>query len=402
MNYDVVIIGGGIVGVTLACALGNIGLKIAVVEKQRWAARGETSDYDLRVSAVTLSSRALFENLGVWDAMELRRVHAIREMHVWDAEGNIHFNSADIGEACLGFIVENSVMLDALMGGLGRLTNIDYLAPADIAAMQLGDEDVDIVLKDGRALRSRLLVGADGAQSQVRALANIATRERDYAQVAIVGTVKTEGPNKEAAWQHFLPTGPLAFLPLDAQHCSIVWSVDTAVGRELLGMSDEEFRTALQAAFGDALGRIVSVGARAGFPLSAAHAERYVHPRVAIVGDAAHRVHPLAGQGLNLGLADAATLAEVIAQARAAQRDIGELRVLRRYERWRKGDNLAMLTVTDGFDRLFRSKASAIKTLRNAGLTAVDTLTPLKNRIMCQAAGLRGDLPPLSRRRVMQ
>jgi 2-octaprenylphenol hydroxylase len=398
--YDIVIVGGGMVGTALACALGNSPLKVAVLDRVTAAPIPER-DYDQRVSAVTLASRALFENLGAWEGMERRRVSPVREMRVWsdDDGGSIHFNAAEIGEPALAYIVENSVIQTALIERLHRFTNVHYLCPVELGDITLADNGAAIVLRDGRLLQTRLLVGADGAGSAVRRAAGIETHSLKLNQQGIVATVATERPHAQIARQRFLSTGPLAFLPLDEPHsCSIVWSADSARAEQLMALDDVAFINELQIVFGDSLGAIQTVSPRATFPLALSHAKAYTAPHLALIGDAAHTVHPLAGQGVNLGFLDAATLAEVLLDAAANHKDIGGHAVLRRYERWRKGDNLAMISVTGGFKYLFGNELPVVSQLRNWGLDLTNAATPVKNFIMRRASGLEGDLPKLARR----
>ncbi|MBI3570359.1 MAG: UbiH/UbiF/VisC/COQ6 family ubiquinone biosynthesis hydroxylase [Gammaproteobacteria bacterium] len=397
--YDVVIAGGGMVGAALGCALGDSGLKVAVLD-QRVPEPPPAQGYDLRVSAVTLASVAIFQAVGVWETIK-HRVAPVREMKVWDATGNgsIHFDAAEMGEPCLAYIIENSLMQSALIERLHHFTNVHYLCPVEIDALELSPDAAMPTLKDGRRLNTRLLVGADGAQSRVRELAGIERHRHPLNQSSIVTTVATEKPHVDTARQRFLPTGPLAFLPLPEPHtCSIVWSADTPRADVLMALDDVAFLAELQQALGDDFGRIQSIGPRAVFPLTLSHAKSYVAERLALIGDAAHTVHPLAGQGVNLGYLDAATLAEVLLDAVAEKKDIGTTRVLRRFERWRKGDNMATVSITGGFRYLFSNDLPGVRELRNIGLSLTDAATPIKNLIMRRASGLEGDLPKLARR----
>ena len=399
-SYDIVIVGGGMVGAALACALGNSSLKVALLDRAP-APPSADKEYDLRVSAITLASRALFENLGVWEGMARRRVAPVREMRVWSGEGSgaIQFNAAEIGEAALSWIIENSVIQSALIERLHQFTNVHYLCPVEVVDVTLADNGAVVSLKDGRSLNAKLLVGADGADSTVRQAAGIETQSLNLDQKGIVATVTTEKPHEATARQRFLSTGPLAFLPLgEPRTCSIVWSADTERADQLLALDDMSFITELQKSFGDSLGLIQKIGPRAAFPLALSHAKAYTAPHLALVGDAAHTVHPLAGQGVNLGFLDAATLAEVLLDAIVKPKDIGAHEVLRRYERWRKGDNLAMISITGGFKYLFGNDLPVVSQLRNLGLDLTNAATPIKNLIMRRAAGLEGDLPRLARR----
>ncbi|MDH3309854.1 MAG: UbiH/UbiF/VisC/COQ6 family ubiquinone biosynthesis hydroxylase [Gammaproteobacteria bacterium] len=400
ISYDVVIVGGGMVGASVACALGNSSLKVALLDRVPVPAPPE-KDYDLRVSAITLAAHTLFENLGAWSGMARRRVSPVREMRVRSGEGSgaIHFNAAEIGEPALAWIIENSVIQAALIERLHQFTNIHSLCPVGITNITLADNGAVVTLNDERTLMAKLLVGADGADSGVRRAAGIETQSLDLHQKGIVATITTEKPHEATARQRFLATGPLAFLPMDEpQTCSIVWSADTARADQLFALDDAAFIHELQNAMGESLGAIQTVSPRAAFPLALSHARAYTAPHLALVGDAAHTVHPLAGQGVNLGFLDAATLAEVLLDATVKHKDIGAHEVLRRYERWRKGNNLAMISITGGFKYLFGNDLPVVSQLRNWGLDLTNAATPVKNFIMRRASGLEGDLPKLAKR----
>lgn len=395
--YDVAVVGGGIVGAAIAAALGGSALKIALIE--RAPAPAMEADYELRVSALTVASRTLFDALGAWDGIAQRRLAGVRAMQVWDGAGGgeIDFDAAEIGEPYLAYIVENNVVAAALHECVQRHTNV-HVITGTFADLTFG-ANAAVRLADGRSLRARLVVGADGADSAVRERLGIRPRSLELRQQGIVATVRTERPHREMARQVFLSTGPLAFLPLpDPQMCSIVWSIDDARAQALLALDDAGFIAALEPAFGNRLGAIISVNRRAAFPLALMHAERYVAERAALIGDAAHTVHPLAGQGVNLGLLDAAALAEVLLDAARERRDIGAPHVLRRYERWRRGENEAMIAVTGGFKYLFGNDWGPVAGLRSMGLAVTNRLGPIKHAIMRRAAGLTGDLPRLARR----
>lgn len=398
-QFDIVIVGAGMVGATLACSLTGNGLRIGVLEAHPPQTTWNDQNYDLRVSAITAASQRIFTRLGVWQAMVAQRVSPFREMHVWDAtgDGDIHFDSADIGEDRLGHIVENRAIQKSLLDRMMRLENVEFISPARLASMDITPGCVALQLENGRHLSARLLVGADGGNSQVRQLAGIGTRGWSYDQKAIVATVRTSLPHRETAWQRFLPQGPLAFLPLSNGACSIVWTTTTECADDLLGMDEQVFMTELTDAFDAKLGPVVECGPRAAFPLRLQHVDSYIKERLALIGDAAHTIHPLAGQGVNLGLLDAAALSEVLGIACDKNHDIGALHVLRRYERWRKGDNLVVMAIMDGFKRLFGSSIVPLRTLRIVGLNITDAVTPLKNQIMLHAMGLKGDLPDLAR-----
>jgi 2-octaprenylphenol hydroxylase len=389
----VLVVGAGMVGGALACALAGQGRRVALVESQPPAAL-PTDGFDLRVSALTRASEALLGRIGVWPGMAQRRVSPFREMYVWDAGSNgaIRFDAAEIGEPHLGHIVENRVTVAALEERIARLHQVDWHRPCRPLRLVFGPSAVRLDL-GGVELEAELVVAADGAASRVRELAGIPCPVMDYGQQGLVATVRTERAHRETAWQRFLPGGPLAFLPLVQGHSSIVWSVPPEQARELLALSDEQFCAVLTDAFEARLGRVEWVGPRAAFPLRRQHAQQYVQPRLALVGDAAHTIHPLAGQGVNLGLLDAAALAQVL----DGLPDAGDLRALRRYERWRRGHNLAVQALMDGFKWLFGVQGGAARVARGLGLAAADRAGPVKRMLMRQAMGLDGDLPDLAR-----
>lgn len=396
-QYDVLIAGGGMVGSTLACALGSSALKVGVIEPQ--SVRPSDAEYDLRVSAITLAAQTVFENIGAWAGMRARRVSPVEAMRVWEGEGVLNFDSADIGEACLAWIIENRVIVAALAERMQQCANITLLASAQVSTLHVEEEKVVVRLADGRTLNARLLVGADGAESCVRREAGIGWTRHDLAQSAIVATLHTEVPHAAMARQHFLATGPLAFLPLaEPQSVSIVWSADSARAGELMALDDAVFNAELQAAFGDHLGTVRLVSQRIAIPLVLGFARHYTAHRIALIGDAAHTVHPLAGQGVNLGILDAAALAETLLTGVDAKRDPGSHALLRRYERARKGADLEMQALTGGLRYLFGSNLPGAHTLRDAGLRLTERLPVLKNYFMRRASGLAGELPRLAQR----
>lgn len=403
-EFDVAVIGGGVVGLAAAALLGGLGLRVAAVEAGAAAPPPAPGDHDLRVYAVTCASARLLAHAGAWEEVERRRRGCFRRMEVWDAHsrGRICFDSAALAEPTLGYIVEQRVLCDALGARLRQLPEVTVMRPASLQSWERVAECLEVTLQEGRRISARLLVGADGAASRVRTLAGIGYERHGYNQEAVVCNVRTERPHGDTAFQRFLSQGPLAFLPLDDAHkSSIVWSTSPAHARRLLALDPEDFGSELANAFEQRLGRVLEVGQRAAFELARARAERYVLPRVALAGDAAHSIHPLAGQGANLGLLDAATLAEVVGQAVAAGMDIGAIRTLRRYERWRTGENRLMQTTMDGFKHLFGSELKTVRWLRGAGLSLTDRCEPAKEMIMRLAMGLSGDLPAAARVRTI-
>lgn len=397
--FDFVVVGGGMVGAAFACACSGKGWRIAVIEARPAARTWPPGDIDRRVSAVSRASQRVLERLGAWGRIVDLGVSPYRAMRVWDAvgHGGIHFDSADLGEPDLGHIIENRVIQLALWERLEQADDIEFYCPADAADLRFDADAAHLELTDGRRLDAALVVGADGRDSWVRDWAGIATRGWAYDQQAIVAHVEVAHWHEETAWQRFLPSGPLAFLPLADGRCSIVWSVDDARAQELLALDDDAFREALGEAIEHRLGPIGAVTPRAAFSLRLQHAAEYVRPRLALIGDAAHAIHPLAGQGVNLGVMDAAELSATLDEARAHGRDIGGLWSLRRYERARRGDNLVMLAAMDGFNRVFSRRFAPIATARSVGLFVADRFAPLKRLFTRQAMGLGDDLPPLAR-----
>ena len=391
-HYDIIIVGAGMVGATLACGLAEEAgqLSIAVIDANSPNFDWDKDSYDMRVSAITRASQTIFKNIGVWEKIVEQRVSPYRDMFVWDAgtKGEIHFDSADMGETDLGHIIENRVIVKALHQRIEELPQIELLCPAKLEYIEFNTEQSELRLDDQTQLSANLIVAADGTRSWVRQQADIAVKGWDFDQAALVTTVKTEKYHQDTAWQRFLNTGPLAFLPLTDGYSSIVWSTSPDEAKRLTEISEAEFALELEHAFESKLGKVESVAGRAVFPLRLFETLNYVKPRLALVGDAAHTIHPLAGQGVNLGLADVASLIEVVVEAINDKKDIGDFKVLRRYERWRRADNRSMLVAMDGLKRLFGSEVSLIKDLRNAGLNITNQLTPIKNLIMRQAMGV--------------
>ena len=395
-HYDIIIVGAGMVGASLACGLAtslpakSVAIIDAIEPSLNWDKSNQADAYDMRVSAITRASQILFNDIGVWQSITEQRMSPYRDMFVWDANGNgeIHFDSADMGEADLGHIIENRVIVKSLHQRIAELTNVDLLCPVEINTIAFKYDKAEVHLKNNETLSAQLLVAADGARSMVRQQADIAVKGWDFDQSALVTTVKTEKHHQDTAWQRFMATGPLAFLPLTEGYSSIVWSTSPAEAKRLSQITKDAFALELEQAFESKLGKIESVASRAAFPLRLFEAMNYVKPRLALVGDAAHTIHPLAGQGVNMGLSDVTSLIAVITDAVNANKDMGDLKILRRYERWRRADNRSMLIAMDGLKRLFGSELSLVKELRNTGLNITDKMTPLKNILMQQAMGI--------------
>lgn len=399
--FDVAIVGAGIAGSALAAALAGRGLAIALVEAQPLVrpdlpAALDIGTFDPRVSAITPRSRQLLQELGAWRAVESYRSCPYRHMSVWDADGTgcIEFDCADVNATALGYIVENRALVGALLERVLAAADITTFGGVGLQACSRDEvaQAMQLQLADGAALRADLLVAADGALSRVREMLDFRTREWDYGHRAIVTTVQVERHHQDTAWQRFLPSGPLAFLPLPGasgrHYCSIVWSLREELVDDLLALDEPAFCAALGAAFEHRLGAVQACSARFAFPLRQRHAVDYIQPGVALVADAAHTIHPLAGQGINLGLQDVAVLAEEVSAGLARGSSPGQLDVLRRYQRRRKGENLAMMAAMDGFKRLFEQEALPLRWLRNVGMRGVGQLKPLKQQLMRHAMGV--------------
>lgn len=423
-DFDAIVVGAGAVGGALALALARDGLAVALVEAREPKAWRVEDEIDLRVVALAPDARDLLEDLGVWPSIEAVRVGPYRRMHVWDAlaPGELRFDAAERGEAALGWIVENKLIQHALWqsiaekasgrSGAAATTKPDratlatigtrafaaparampdkpprILCPAEVATVESGADAVVVTLTDGTSLRAALLVAAEGAESSLRQQLGIAFTGRDYGQRAVVAHVSTERPHQHTAWQRFQPGGPLAFLPLADGRCSIVWSLPEADAARILALDDLAFLAELGCASDFRLGAITATSRRAAFPLRLRLADRYVSGRCLLIGDAAHVVHPLAGQGMNLGLRDVACLRRVLRAALEHGSDIGAAHVLRRHERERRSENSLAAHGFDAVERLFDSTALPVATLRGFALAAAGRILPLRNFLVDVAAG---------------
>ncbi|MDH0728283.1 2-octaprenyl-3-methyl-6-methoxy-1,4-benzoquinol hydroxylase [Stutzerimonas stutzeri] len=405
MQADLIIVGAGMVGSTLALALEGSGLNIVVLD----ASPLEVADFDPlggfepRVSALSAASQRILQRVGAWPGIAARRASPYTDMHVWDGSGTgqIHFSAETVHAEVLGHIVENRVVQDALLETMQRGGRVQLIGDARVEQLTQTAEGWRLTLGDGRELHTPLLIAADGANSAIRRLAGCETREWDYLHQAIVTSVRCSEAHQRTAWQRFTDDGPLAFLPLerdgDRHWCSIVWSVTEAEARRLMALDDLAFCAALERAFEQRLGEVLEVDPRLCIPLRQRHAKRYVQPGLALIGDAAHTIHPLAGQGVNLGLLDAAVLAEVLKAAIARGERAADVRVLSRFERRRMPHNLAMMAAMEGFERLFQADPLPLRWLRNTGLKAVEALPEAKALFVRQALGLSGDLPELAK-----
>jgi 2-octaprenylphenol hydroxylase len=399
-EFDVLIVGAGIIGSAMASLLVAHKLvapgRVALVAERFTPPPAPQADWDLRVFALSRASERLLKACGSWNSLPSERVCAYERMCVWDeggeplGKGSLCFDSAQIGEPNLGFIVDGGALQWQCLRAARSAGAV--LLEAALESIRIGEHDVSVRLSDGRSLRSQLLIGADGPESRTRRLLGIETAGHAYHQDALVAHVRTAKPHRHTAWQRFLSTGPLALLPLSDGRSSLVWSAALPEAARLRALTGAEFGTALTAASGAVLGDCVLSTPPVSYPLKLQYAMHYAQPRAVLLGDAAHVVHPLAGQGMNLGLLDCAALAQVLKQAGGA-RYYGEYRLLRRFERWRRSENLLAASTLDGLERLFTSRSALSAGVRRAGLGALDKAPALKNRLAQRALGLSGDLP---------
>jgi 2-octaprenylphenol hydroxylase len=408
--YDVLIVGGGMVGASLACALEKSQYRIGLLELNFPQALQndvpvEVNDFDRRVSAITAASQQFLANIGVWDCLPKNSLSGYQHMKVWDGEGTgeIEFHADEIGEPCLGHIVENRVTINGLFTRLKTCRQVELLQGQLSMIDEANDNGVQVVtLEDGQKIQARLIVGADGALSKVRQITGIPLAEWDYNHTAIVATVKTEKSHQHTAWQNFLSTGPLAFLPLASAEdniSSIVWSVESSRAEELLSLDTESFNHALTMAIEGRLGAVLEVSDKFSFPLRQRHAKSYVLDGCVLIGDAAHTIHPLAGQGVNLGFMDAAVLAEELIGASEIRMSPVDDALLARFQRRRKLDNMTMTASMEAFKRLFEADPLPIRWARNLGMKLLNKTPAIKNHIVMQAMGLNGAIPKLAKRR---
>lgn len=400
LDADVVVVGGGIIGGTFACLLGQAGLKVVLLDAGV-RQLNSLKKVDARVFAITRASENILKKAGAWRHIKENDIACFRKMHVWDENGlgEINFDSSAICQPTMGYIISHQLIVDALQEKLLDLENVRCIWSVSPAFIKDESDAMVLETEDGLQFRSKLVVAADGNHSKLRSLANINYHKTDYKQSALACIVTTQYPHGEVARQRFLKRGPLAFLPMvDPNQSAIVWSSSPDHIERLQACDKPDFHFELAEAFANELGEIKESTDRLKFPLSRAQAEQYVKPRIALIGDSAHTVHPLAGLGANLGLLDAAALAETVVESSERGRDPGRLQVLRRYERWRKGENHSMMYLLDGFKHLFENQTQSVQWLRNFGLDIVDSLPIAKHAIMKRAMGLEGDLPQYARR----
>ncbi len=401
-SAEAIIVGGGLVGLSLAAAFAGAGIDTLVVDREPPATVLDPA-FDGRASAIAYGSRRILEGIGLWPLVA-DEAAPICDIRVVDGGSPLflHYDHREVGDQPLGHIVENRVLRHGLHRLAAGLPNLRHLTPRTVAGVATDAHGVTVTLADGVTLRGRLLVAADGKGSMVRAAAGIGIRQHAYPQTAIVTTAVHEAPHRNVAIEHFLPAGPFAILPLvpasDQPHrSSLVWTERAALVPGLLALDEDRFTAELARRFGDHWGRVHPTGPRFAYPLALQWADRMVGDRLALVGDAAHVIHPIAGQGLNLGIRDLAALAEAVVDVRRLGLDIGQPDALRRYAAWRQLDTVALGAVTDGLNRLFSNEIAPLRAARRLGLAAVDRLPTLKRLFMRHAMGTVGDLPRLAR-----
>lgn len=399
-SHDVVIIGGGLVGASLACALAPLGLRVALVEAVAFQAASQPS-YDDRTLALGAGSCRILETLGIWPDLAASAT-PIREIHVREIDRPVRvvMNPAELGLDRFGHVVEARAFGAAMTAALSRLEGLDVICPAAVEALEISEQGADVVYASadgGGRLRARLVVGADGARSFVRESLGIAVEEYDYRQTAVICNVTPEQDHAGRAFECFTPSGPFAVLPHVGGRCGLVWCVPGDEAQSLLELPEAQFLQRAGARFGERLGRFVRMGRRSSYPLRLVRALEDVRPRAVILGNAAHAIHPIGAQGFNLGLRDAAVLAEVLADDRRRGGDPGRIELLREYSRWRQADQRGTINYSDGLARLFANPTGLAATARTAGMLAHALLPPLRRQLAIRAMGFRGRVPRLAR-----
>ncbi|CAA9285156.1 2-polyprenyl-6-methoxyphenol hydroxylase [uncultured Coleofasciculus sp.] len=398
-DYDAAIVGGGIVGATLACALKDSGLSVVLIEAQPQSAQVKAQAYNL-----SLLSGRIFQGIGVWEKI-LPQITTYQQIRLSDADhgGIVQFHPSDLGTDALGYIGEHRILLTALYECLAESGNLSLLCPVEVVEVDYQASGVEINLKEKsetRTIRTRLVVAADGARSPIRTAAGINTRGWQYWQSCVTARIKTEKPHNNTAFERFWPSGPMGVLPLSEHRCQVVWTAPHEEAKALQELDEKAFLALLEERTGKLLGHLELESSRVVFPVQLMQSDRYTQSRLALIGDAAHCCHPVGGQGLNMGIRDAAALAQVLQDAAQQGEDIGNVKVLKRYERWRKLENWAILGFTDILDRMFSNNWLPVVTVRRFGLWMLKTIHPLKSLALKLMTGLLGRTPNLAQSKI--
>ncbi|MCX7121430.1 MAG: UbiH/UbiF/VisC/COQ6 family ubiquinone biosynthesis hydroxylase [Gammaproteobacteria bacterium] len=391
-SYDIIIIGSGIVGLSLAALLAKNNFSVALIESKKPELSWNENDLTARVSAIHNTSKKLFDYLEVWDLLTQKSYALLREMEIWDhtQNANLHFNSCDVNESQMGWIIENREIVKVLWEKLQKNPCIDFYCPNK----PLKFESNILTLDDGSQLKTNLMIGADGANSWVRSQMPITLQTRSYQQKAIIAVIESQYPHDNIAYQKFLTTGPVALLPLfQANHTALVWSADDDVSDDLMKKTQDYFSRALADSTDFKLGKLKIISERSQFSLTMQHAEDYVSTGFALLGDAAHTIHPLAGLGVNLGLMDAACLTQILTEARDNKKSLGDLKILRRYARWRKSENTPVIAAMRALKEIFSVNTPSFNFIRSLGVNTLNQCSPIKNQLMPIAMGQSKDLP---------
>ena len=410
-DFDIMIIGGGLVGASLACALSQAetSLRIAIVEAYPFKVADTEYQpaFDARSVALSYTSKKIFDGIGLWPFINQLGVAAIKNIHVSDRghAGVTRLSAASENIDALGYVVETRVIGQALFKVLAEQKNVSVIAPAKLKDFELSTDSTEVIVEqegENKKLKAQLLVAADGDDSVVRRLSGVRIKQHNYEQYAVIANVTTDRPHQNKAYERFTDSGPLALLPMaasaeDENRYSLVWTIKAEQQQEMMQWDHETFLTKLKQRFGNRAGNFTQVSARHIYPLSLMRAQEHVRQRLAIIGNAAHTLHPVAGQGFNLGLRDVAALSQVIVDAKRANKDIGELTTLEDYAEWRRRDHVQTAMATDSLVRLFSNNILPLAALRNLGLIAVDLVPPLKKLFARHAMGFVGKLPRLGR-----
>ncbi|MBD1846449.1 FAD-dependent hydroxylase [Cyanobacteria bacterium FACHB-63] len=397
-DYDIAIVGGGVVGTTFACALKDSGFRVALIEAEMTSLAVSRA----QAYSISLLSSRIFEGLNIWQQIS-PQVETYKNVRLSDADypTAVQFAPCDIGTETLGYVAEHRVLITALQDLLQTCSNVDRFCPAKVVKTEHQSNAVvlDVMLNgEVQQIRSRLVVAADGSRSPLRQQAGIKTLGWQYWQACVVATLKLDAPHNNTAYEWFWKTGPSGILPLPGNRCRIVWTAPRAEAEELLALDDRAFIEAFQARYGSKFGTPEIEGQRYLFPIQLMHSRKYVLPQFALIGDAAHSCHPLGGQGINMGIRDAAALAQVLQTAQKRGEDIASLRVLKRYERWRQWENLMILSITDLLNRTFSNQIVPIVQIRRLSLWILRTLQPLRTIVFRIMSGLTGRTPQLAQR----